>query len=73
LVDKWNTVMIIEHNMDVILNADHIIDIWPEWWDKWWKLIAEWNVEDIINAKNSFTWKAIKEYLEKIKDKNKLC
>jgi len=36
LVDKWNSVLVIEHNMDVIVNADHIIDIWPEGWDHWW-------------------------------------
>jgi excinuclease ABC subunit A len=70
LVDKWNTVMIIEHNMDVILNADHIIDIWPEWWDKWGELIAEWNVNNIINEKKSWTGKAIEKYLRSIK-KNK--
>lgn len=62
LVDKWNTVLIIEHNMDVILNADYIIDIWPEWWDKGGLLLAEWKVEDIINEKKSFTWQAIKKY-----------
>lgn len=69
LVDKWNTVLVIEHNMDVIMNADHIIDIWPEWGDKWWKLVAEGSVEDIINEKKSWTGKAIKEYLEKIDKK----
>jgi excinuclease ABC subunit A len=66
LVDKWNTVMVIEHNMDVIMNADHIIDIWPVWWDKWWYLIAQWNVEDIANEKNSYTWEAIIKYRNKL-------
>lgn len=65
LVDKWNTVMVIEHNMDVILNADHIIDIWPVGWDEWWQLMAEWQVEDIMNCKTSFTWQAIKKYINK--------
>jgi len=62
LVDKWNSVLVIEHNMDVILNADHIIDIWPEGWDKWWELVACWDIKDIIGVKNSYTWKAIIEY-----------
>jgi excinuclease ABC subunit A len=66
LVDKWNTVLVIEHNMDVIMNADHIIDIWPNGWDKGWELIAQWDVNDIINEKRSWTGKAIKEYLNKI-------
>lgn len=65
LVDKWNTVLVIEHNMDVILNADHLIDIWPDWWDKWWNLVYEWWIEWIQNCKESFTWQAIKKYLNK--------
>jgi excinuclease ABC subunit A len=66
LVDKWNTVLVIEHNMDVIMNADHIIDIWPEGGDKGGELVAQWDVNDIINEKRSWTGKAIKEYLNKI-------
>lgn len=65
LVDKWNTVLVIEHNMDVILNADHLIDIWPDWWDRWWNLVYEWWIEWIQKCKESFTWQAIKKYLWK--------
>jgi excinuclease ABC subunit A len=65
LVDKWNSVLVIEHNMDVIMNADHIIDIWPEWWDNWWELIVSWNIDDVKNCKKSYTWEAIKKYLER--------
>ncbi len=57
--------MVIEHNMDVIMNADHIIDIWPVWWDLWGKLMASGNVDDIMNCKESFTWEAIKKYKNK--------
>jgi len=63
LVDKWNTVLVIEHNMDVIMNADHIIDIWPEWWNKWWELVVYWTVNDVKSCKSSYTWIAIKNYL----------
>ena len=66
LVDKWNTVLVIEHNMDVITNADYIIDIWPEWWDKWWELVAEGEIKDIIKTENSFTWQAVKKYKQHI-------
>ncbi len=62
LVDRWNSVLVIEHNMDVIINADYIIDIWPEWWDKWWKLLVSWTVEDIQNFRGSFTGEAILKY-----------
>jgi len=67
LVDKWNTVLVIEHNMDVILNADHIIDIWPDWWEKWWNLVYEWDINWIQKCKQSFTWQAVKKYLNKNK------
>lgn len=65
LVEKWNSVLVIEHNMDVIINADHIIDIWLDWWDKWWELIWFWTVEDIMNCKESYTWEAIRKYINK--------
>jgi len=65
LVDKWNSVLVIEHNMDVIINADHIIDIWLEWWDKWWELVVAWSIDDIKNCKKSYTWEAILKYLER--------
>jgi len=64
LVNKWNTVIVIEHNMNMILNADHIIDIWPEWWDMWGTLLVAWSVEDVKNCKKSYTGQAIKKYLE---------
>ena len=65
LVDKGNSVLVIEHNMDVIINADHIIDIWLEWWDKGWDLITFWTVDDIKKSKISFTAEAIKKYINK--------
>lgn len=65
LVDKWNTVLVIEHNMDVIMNADHIIDIGPSGWNAWGKLMCEWNIEDIENCSESFTGQAILKYKHK--------
>jgi excinuclease ABC subunit A len=65
LVDSGNSVLVIEHNMDVIVNADHIIDMWPEWGDKWGMLIWQWTVEEISKMKNSFTGEAIKDYMNK--------
>ena len=65
LVDSGNSVLVIEHNMDVIINADHIIDMWPEWGDRWWELVWEWTVDDISKHKTSFTWEAIRDYMSK--------
>jgi len=64
LVDKWNTVIVIEHNMNVIINADYIIDIWPKWWNEWWNLVVAWNVDTVRKCKESFTGKAIQQYLD---------
>ncbi len=63
LVDKWNSVLVIEHNMDVILNADYIIDIGPTGWDEWWNLVVAGDIETVKNCKKSFTGIAIKKYL----------
>jgi len=65
LVDKWNSVLVIEHNMDVIMNADHIIDIWPEWWNKWWELVISGTVDEVRHCKDSYTWQAIDKYINK--------
>ncbi len=55
LVDKGNTVIVIEHNMEVIKVADHIIDLGPEGGDEGGRLIAEGMPESIVNNKNSYT------------------
>ena len=65
LVNKWNTVLVIEHNMSVIINADYIIDIWKEGWDKWGELVIAWTIEEVRKCKDSYTWEAINKYLSK--------
>ena len=55
LVDRGNTVLVIEHNMDVIKVADHIIDLGPEGGERGGKIIAEGKPEEIITIKDSFT------------------
>lgn len=57
LVKKGNSIFVIEHNIDVIKNADHIIDIGPEGGDKGGRIVAEGAVEDIKSAKESYTAK----------------
>ncbi|MBQ8430845.1 MAG: excinuclease ABC subunit UvrA, partial [Clostridia bacterium] len=55
LVDAGNTVVVIEHNLDVIKTADHIIDMGPEGGDEGGKIIAQGTPEEIAKNKKSFT------------------
>ena len=57
IVDKGNSVLIIEHNMDVIKSADYIIDIGPEGGKKGGKVICNGMPEDIVKVNNSYTAK----------------
>jgi excinuclease ABC subunit A len=62
--DTGNTVVVIEHNLDVIKTADYIIDIGPEGGDKGGTVIAKGTPEAIIKNKNSYTGMYVKKYLE---------
>ena len=55
LVDKGNTVVVIEHNLDVIKTADYVIDIGPEGGDKGGKVVCQGTPEHIKTVKESFT------------------
>ena len=57
LVNRGNTVIVIEHNMDVIKVADYIIDLGPGGGRKGGKIIAHGTPEEILNQKNSLTAK----------------
>lgn len=63
LVDKGNTVLIIEHNLDVIKLADHIIDIGPDGGDKGGTIIGEGTPENIVKINKGFTAKFLKDEL----------
>ena len=65
LVDKGNTVIVIEHNLDVIKTADYIIDIGPEGGDKGGTVIAEVTPEEVAESPVSYTGKYIKPMLER--------
>ena len=65
LVDKGNTVVIIEHNLDVIKSADYIIDIGPEGGDGGGTLLGQGTPEYISKIKESYTGKYLKKVLEK--------
>ncbi|MBR5216118.1 MAG: excinuclease ABC subunit UvrA [Bacteroidales bacterium] len=64
LVDKGNTVLIIEHNLDVIKMADYIIDVGPDGGDKGGTIIGEGTPESIVKKGKGFTAKFLKEELK---------
>jgi excinuclease ABC subunit A len=63
LVDRGNTVLVIEHNLDVIKVADHIIDLGPEGGDGGGKILFEGTPEDLVKVKESHTGKYLKTEL----------
>jgi len=62
-VATGNTVVVIEHNLDVIKTADHIIDMGPEGGVKGGNIIGEGKPEDIMHVEKSYTGKFLKEIL----------
>ncbi|MFA7672851.1 MAG: excinuclease ABC subunit UvrA [Clostridia bacterium] len=64
LVDAGNSVIIIEHNLDVIKSADYIIDLGPEGGDRGGYVIATGTVAQIMENENSYTGQYLKKYLE---------
>ena len=64
IVDNGDSVVVIEHNLDVIKCADYIIDLGPEGGDEGGELIACGTPEDIVQAERSYTGKYLKKVLE---------
>ncbi|TMW72404.1 excinuclease ABC subunit UvrA [Alteribacter natronophilus] len=65
LVENGDTVLVIEHNLDVIKTVDHIIDLGPEGGDKGGKLVASGTPEDVSGVKGSYTGEYLKPILER--------
>ena len=66
-VDAGNTVLVIEHNLDVIKTADHVIDLGPEGGDGGGKIVVSGTPEEVAACKNSYTGKYLKKMLKKLK------
>lgn len=71
LVDKGNTVVVIEHNPEVIKTADHIIDLGPEGGDEGGKIIAQGTPEQISKSPKSYTGRVLTEILRFPKKRRK--
>lgn len=65
LVDTGNSIVVIEHNLDLIKTADYIIDLGPESGEKGGEVIAAGTPEHIAKNERSYTGKFLKKYLEK--------
>ena len=65
LRDAGNTVVVIEHNLDVIKTADYLIDIGPEGGDRGGTVIAQGTPEEVAQMPQSYTGKYVKKYLKK--------
>lgn len=67
LVDTGNTVIVIEHNMDVIKTADYLIDMGPEGGDGGGYIIAQGTPEEIVALKESHTGQFLSKLLKPVK------
>ncbi len=65
LVSRGNSVIVIEHNLDVIKSADYIIDLGPEGGDKGGEIIAEGTPEEIARKTKSYTGQYLRKILKK--------
>lgn len=63
LVDTGNSIIVIEHNLDLIKTADYIIDLGPEGGDKGGQIIAVGSPQQIVRNEQSYTGKFLKKYL----------
>ena len=64
IVDNGDTVIVIEHNLDIIKQADYIIDLGPEGGDFGGTIVAKGTPEEIVKVKESYTGEYLKDYLE---------
>ena len=64
LVDTGNTVLVIEHNLDLIKTADHIIDLGPEGGNRGGYVVAQGTPEEVAQVQGSYTGQYLKKYLE---------
>ena len=71
MVENGDTVLVIEHNLDVIKTTDYIIDLGPEGGDKGGTILGSGTPEDIANLEGSYTGKYLKPILERDRQRMK--
>ena len=68
LVDTGNTVIVIEHNLDVIKTADYVLDLGPEGGDRGGQLVACGTPEEVAAVEGSYTGQYLRRILDKDRD-----
>ena len=63
-MDQGNTVLVIEHNLDVVKNADYLIDLGPDGGDRGGTIVATGTPEEVARAKGSYTGEYLKKLLK---------
>ncbi len=71
LVDQGDTVLVIEHNLDVIKTADHVIDLGPEGGDKGGRIVATGTPEEVAATPTSYTGRFLAPILEREQERMK--
>ena len=64
-MDEGNTVIVIEHNMDIICSADHVIDLGPEGGDGGGNVVAAGSPDEVAKVRASYTGRFLKKHLKK--------
>jgi len=67
LVDQGNTVIVVEHNLDVVGNADYIVDLGPERWRRSGYVIFAGTPEELVKQEHSYTGQYLRLYWERFK------
>ena len=71
IVDDGNTDIVIEHNLDIIGSADHVMDIGPEGGHEGGTVLFQGSVDDLIASDKSYTGKYLKPYYEWVREESK--
>ena len=67
LVDQGNSVLLIEHNLDVLVSSDYLIDLGPEGGARGGQLVAKGTPEQVARAKSGYTSAYLRDYLKELK------
>jgi excinuclease ABC subunit A len=67
LVDQGNSVLLIEHNLDVLMSSDYLVDLGPEGGVRGGRVVAEGTPEQVAGSKSGYTWRYLSEYFKELR------